>query len=75
MLGRYEVFGDAKAVSFARRALGNCPDENCHASVTCQALGIPLFMDRTGLPVHMLKSGMVITVDADAGFVLNGIVS
>ena len=49
-------------------------DENCHASVTCQALGIPLFMDRTGLPVHMLKSGMVITVDADAGFVLNGIV-
>jgi len=24
--------------------------------------------------VHMLKSGMVITVDADAGFVLNGIV-
>ena len=49
-------------------------DENCHACVTCQALGIPLFMDRTGLPVHMLKSGMVITVDADAGFVLNGIV-
>jgi len=49
-------------------------DENCHASVTGQALGIPLFMDRTGLPVHMLKSGMVITVDADAGFVLNGIV-
>lgn len=49
-------------------------DENCHASVTCQALGIPLFMDRTGLPVHMLKSGMVITVDADAGFVFNGIV-
>ncbi|MGN0990297.1 MAG: pyruvate kinase [Candidatus Ventricola sp.] len=49
-------------------------DENCHASVTCQALGIPLFMDRTGLSVHMLKSGMVITVDADAGFVLNGIV-
>lgn len=50
-------------------------DENCHACVTCQALGIPLFMDRTGLAVHMLKSGMVITVDADAGFVLNGIVS
>ena len=49
-------------------------DENCHACVTCQALGIPLFMDRTGLSVHMLKSGMVITVDADAGFVLNGIV-
>ncbi len=49
-------------------------DENCHACVTCQALGIPLFMDRTGLPVHMLKSGMVITVDADSGFVLNGIV-
>ena len=49
-------------------------DENCHASVTCQALGIPLFMDRTGLSVHMLKSGMVITVDADRGFVLNGIV-
>ena len=49
-------------------------DENCHASVTCQALGIPLFMDRTGLSVHMLKSGMVITVDADAGFILNGIV-
>ena len=50
-------------------------DENCHACVTCQALGIPLFMDRTGLPVHMLKSGMVITVDADAGFVFNGIVN
>ena len=49
-------------------------DENCHACVTCQALGIPLFMDRTGLSVHMLKSGMVITVDADAGFILNGIV-
>ncbi|MGN0997054.1 MAG: pyruvate kinase, partial [Candidatus Ventricola sp.] len=49
-------------------------DENCHASVTCQALGIPLFMDRTGLSVHMLKSGMVVTVDADRGFVLNGIV-
>ena len=49
-------------------------DENCHASVTCQALGIPLFMDRTGLSVHMLKSGMVVTVDADHGFVLNGIV-
>ena len=31
-------------------------------------------MDRTGLSVHMLKSGMVITVDADRGFVLNGIV-
>lgn len=49
-------------------------DENCHACVTCQALGIPLFMDRTDLSVHMLKSGMVVTVDADAGFVLNGIV-
>ena len=50
-------------------------DENSHAALTCQALGSPLFMDRTGLPVHMLKSGMVITVDADAGFVLNGIVN
>ena len=49
-------------------------DENCHASVTCQALGIPLFMDRTGLSVHMLKDGMTITVDADQGFVFNGIV-
>ena len=49
-------------------------DENSHAAVTCQALGIPLFMDRTGLPVHMLKSGMVVTVDAENGFVLNGIV-
>ena len=47
-------------------------DENCHAAVTCQALGIPLFMDRTGLSVHMLKDGMPITVDADQGFVFNG---
>ena len=49
-------------------------DENCHACVTCQALGIPLFMDRTGLCVHMLKDGMMITVDAAQGFIFNGIV-
>ena len=24
-------------------------DENCHACVTCQALGIPLYVDPTGL--------------------------
>ena len=45
----------------------------CHAVVACQALGIPLFMDRTNLAVHMLKQGMCITVDADQGFILNGI--
>lgn len=49
-------------------------DENSHASVTCQALGIPLFMDRSNLSVHMLKDGMTITVDADQGFVFNGVV-
>ena len=49
-------------------------DENSHAAVTCQALGIPLFMDRTGLCVHMLKDGMMITVDAAQGFIFNGIV-
>lgn len=49
-------------------------DENCHAAIACQALGLPLFMDRTNLAVHMLKSGMVITVDADQGFIFNGIV-
>ena len=42
--------------------------------MTCQALGIPLFMDRTGLCVHMLKDGMMITVDAAQGFIFNGIV-
>ena len=45
----------------------------CHAAVTCQALGIPLFMDRTDQAVHMLKGGMTITVDADEGFIYNGI--
>ena len=49
-------------------------DENSHAAVACQALGIPLFMDRTGLCVHMLKDGMMITVDAAQGFIFNGIV-
>ena len=49
-------------------------DENSHAAVTCQALGIPLFMDRTGLCVHMLKDGMMITVDEAQGFIFNGIV-
>ena len=49
-------------------------DENCHAAVACQALGIPLFMDRTYQAVHMLKSGMFVTVDADQGFIFNGMV-
>ncbi len=47
-------------------------DPECHAAVACQALGIPLFMDRTGQAVHMLKGGMTITVDADDGFIYNG---
>ena len=47
-------------------------DPECHAAVVCQALGLPLFMDRTDQAVHMLKSGMVITVDADDGFIYNG---
>ena len=49
-------------------------DENCHAAVACQALGLPLFMDRTGQACHMLKSGMLVTVDAEQGFIFNGIV-
>ena len=49
-------------------------DENCHASITCQALGVPLFMDQTQTALHMLKDGMTITVDADQGFIFNGIV-
>ena len=47
-------------------------DENCHAAVACQALGLPLFMDRTGQACHMLKSGMLVTVDAEQGFIFNG---
>lgn len=45
----------------------------CHAAVACQAMGIPMMMDRTYQAVHMLKSGMMITVDADEGFIYNGI--
>ena len=48
-------------------------DPECHAAVACQALGIPLFMDRTEQAVHMLQSGMTITVDADKGFIYNGV--
>ena len=48
-------------------------DPECHAAVACQALGIPLFMDRTDQAVHMLKGGMTITVDADKGFIYNGV--
>ena len=47
-------------------------DPDCHAAIACQALGIPLFLDRTGQAVHMLKGGMTVTVDADAGFIYNG---
>ena len=50
-------------------------DENSHAVVTCQALGIPVFMDKFALSVHMLKDGMTITLDADKGFIFNGIVA
>ena len=49
-------------------------DENSHAVVTGQALGIPVFMDKFALSVHMLKDGTSITVDADNGFIFNGIV-
>ena len=49
-------------------------DENSHAVVSCQALGIPVFMDKFALSVHMLKDGTTITVDADNGFIFNGIV-
>lgn len=45
----------------------------CHAAVACQAMGIPMMMDHTYQAVHMLKSGMMITVDADEGFIYNGI--
>ena len=34
---------------------------------------IPLMMDRSYQAVHMLKSGMMITVDANEGFIYNGI--
>ena len=45
----------------------------CHAAVACQAMGIPMMMDRSYQAVHMLKSGMMITVDANEGFIYNGI--
>ena len=48
-------------------------DRECHAAVACQALGIPLILDRTEQAVHMLKSGMTVTVDADEGFIYNGV--
>ncbi len=48
-------------------------DTECHAAITCLALGIPLFMDRTEQAVHMIKPGMTVTVDADKGFLYNGI--
>lgn len=32
-----------------------------------------MMMDHTYRRVHMLKSGMMITVDADEGFIYNGI--
>ncbi len=49
-------------------------DENSHAVVTGQALGIPVLMDKFALSVHMLKDGTTITLDADNGFIFNGIV-
>lgn len=49
-------------------------DRECHAAITCLALGIPLFMDRTEQAVHMIKPGMSVTVDADKGFLYNGVV-
>ena len=49
-------------------------DPSCHAAVAGQALGIPVFLDRTYQAAHMLKQNMVVTVDADEGFVYNGIV-
>ena len=48
-------------------------DPECHAAITCLALGIPLFMDRTEQAVHMIKPGMTVTVDADKGFLYNGV--
>jgi pyruvate kinase len=49
-------------------------DENSHAVVTCQALGIPVIMDRFHVAVHMLKDGTTVTVDAATGYIFNGIV-
>jgi pyruvate kinase len=49
-------------------------DENSHAVVTCQALGIPVIMDRFHVAVHMLKDGTTVTVDAHTGFIFNGVV-
>ena len=49
-------------------------DENSHAVVSCQALGIPVIMDRFHVAVHMLKDGTTVTVDAATGYIFNGIV-
>ncbi|HAM05076.1 MAG TPA: pyruvate kinase [Megasphaera sp.] len=61
---------------YIRQAAGvivESTDQQCHAAISCQALGIPLFMDRTEQAVHMLKNGMTVTVDAKEGFLYNGI--
>lgn len=49
-------------------------DESSHAAVAGQALGVPVFLDRTLQAAHMLKQNMVVTVDADEGFIYNGVV-
>ena len=62
---------------YLRRAAGiivETTDENSHAVVTGQALGIPVFMDKFALSVHMLKDGMTVTLDTDNGFIFKGIV-
>ena len=46
-------------------------ERECHASITCEALGIPLLIDRTCQAVHMMKNGMIITVDAAKGYIVN----
>ena len=49
-------------------------DMSSHAAVAGQAIGIPVFLDRTYQAQHMLKQGMIITIDATEGFVYNGVV-
>ena len=39
----------------------------CHAAVACQAMGIPDDDGRSYQAVHMLKSGMMITVRCERG--------
>ncbi len=67
---------DASMLPYLRTAsavIVESSNRECHAAVTCEALGIPLLMDYTDQAVHMLKNGMLVTVDAREGLLYNGI--